>query len=70
MPFPETIAELTAAGYKFDGDANCRGCGAPVEWWDSPKGKKIPMDVDPEGNCVTHFATCPKAKEFRNEQRH
>jgi hypothetical protein len=65
MPFPETIEALAAAGYKFSNDARCRGCGASVEWWDTPNGKKIPMDVDADGNCEAHWATCPKAKDFR-----
>lgn len=65
MPFPETITELANAGYKFQNDAACRGCGARVEWWETPSGKKMPLDVDEDGNCESHFATCPKAKEFR-----
>lgn len=65
MPFPTTVEELKAAGYVFSNDANCRGCGSRIEWWTTPKGKKMPMDVDESGNCVSHWSTCPNAKDFR-----
>lgn len=63
--FPETIDEMRTAGYIFKNDSTCRGCGARIEWWTTPRGKFIPMDVDADGNCEAHWATCPKAKEFR-----
>lgn len=44
MPFPKTIEELTAQGYKFENGATCKACHADIEWWTTPKGKKIPMD--------------------------
>lgn len=69
MPFPLTLDQLKAAGYKFDNDANCRGCGERIEWWLSPRGKKIPMDVDKDGNCEAHFANCPASDSFRNGSR-
>jgi hypothetical protein len=62
------VDELRAAGYTFDNDAHCRGCGAAIEWWKTPKGKMIPMDVTPEGDCEAHWANCPKAKDFRNQR--
>jgi len=65
MPFPETTGELVKAGYKFDNQANCRGCGAAIEWWITPRGKKMPMDVDADGNAESHWANCPEAKNFR-----
>lgn len=53
----------------------CRGCGAPMEWVKSTTGRNIPVDpkrvtvVLDDGQVVTgrvsHFATCPKAGEFR-----
>jgi hypothetical protein len=36
MPFPQTLDELRAAGYRFNLDAHCRGCGARIEWWITP----------------------------------
>jgi hypothetical protein len=65
MPFPETTTELVASGYKFDNDANCRGCGERIEWWVTPNGKKLPMDVDADGNAEAHWSNCPNAKDFR-----
>jgi hypothetical protein len=65
MPFPETIDELKAAGYVFQDQAACRGCGAAIEFWKTPSGKLMPIDVDIDGNCESHFGTCPRAKDFR-----
>lgn len=67
MPFPETIDELKAAGYTFHNNANCSGCGAAIEFWRTSKGRMMPMDVDAEGNCESHFGTCPAAKQFRKK---
>ena len=41
--------------------ARCRGCLQPIYWIITKTGKRMP--VDPDG--TSHFATCPKAKEFR-----
>lgn len=63
-PFPSTLDELRSAGYRFDQYAHCRGCGAVIEWWYTPAGRKMPMDVH-GGKVESHFATCPKAAQFR-----
>jgi len=47
MPVPETKEGLETAGWVFDNEGVCRGCGAPVEWWISVNGKKCPMSVVP-----------------------
>jgi hypothetical protein len=59
----ETPEELTAAGYEFVNAARCRGpnCGAMIEWWTTPNGKKMPLDPDTMG---PHWATCPDQKHF------
>lgn len=64
MPFPKTETELRAAGYEppKEGSTHCRGCGAEIEFWRTPKGKIIPLDA---GTLESHWATCPKAKDFR-----
>lgn len=62
MPFPRTDSDLKAAGYEYDNTSHCRGCGAEIEWWRTPKGRLIPLDP---GTMEAHFATCPKAKDFR-----
>jgi len=65
MPFPKTIDELVKAGYKHDGDAQCKGCGASIEWWVTPRNKKIPMDF---GTANPHWMTCPNANDFRDRK--
>lgn len=75
---PETKEELEKAGYVFDNEAHCKGCGAEIEWWITPNGKKMPMSVQEqrvgEGyfrsvigfRRIPHWSNCPNAKEFRN----
>lgn len=62
MQFPKTDTELKAQGYQFDNTAKCRGCNAEIEWWVTPKSKKIPLDP---GTMEPHWATCPNADDFR-----
>ena len=62
MPFPKTNTDLAAQGYVFDNSAHCRGCGAEIDWYRTPKGKKIPLDP---GTLEAHWSSCPKAKDFR-----
>ncbi len=42
----KTDTELVAAGYKFVKKGKCRGesCGAELEWWETPRGKLMPID--------------------------
>ena len=44
-PLPETKEGLEAAGYVFDNEGVCRGCGEVVEWWVTNNGKRMPMSV-------------------------
>ena len=80
MPTPTKREDLVALGYVYDNDAFCRGCGAPIEWWITPKGKKMPMSVNEikDETCgfpqpilrvdrVPHFVDCPNADHFRRE---
>ena len=62
MGFPKTIEEMTASGYKHSGTAECRACRADIEWWETPSGKKIPMN---HGTAIPHWSTCPNADDFR-----
>jgi len=66
MPFPKTDTELKEAGYSFNNRSHCKGCGAEIEWWDTPKGKMMPLDP---GTMEPHWGTCPKAKDFRRERK-
>jgi len=67
MAFPKTFDELQAANYRFDNHSRCRACDAEMEWWITPKGKKMPFNLMPAGDspAVAHFVTCPEADSFR-----
>ena len=67
MPFPKTQDEMRSAGYIFENDAVCRGCGEDIEWYTTPTGKKIPMNPMDKGTAeaVPHWATCPDHSSFR-----
>ena len=79
---PESREDLIALGYVFDNDAHCRGCGAPMEWWITPKGKKMPMSVkevrdETKGPFapiekvirIPHWSDCPNADDFRKGKK-
>ena len=40
---------------------HCRGCGQVVLWTTTKAGRKAPLNADGS----SHFASCPKADEFR-----
>ena len=77
MPIPGKKSDLEAMGYVFDNEAKCRGCGAEIEWWITPKGKSMPMSVQEiretdspisplkEYRRVPHWSDCPNAGDFR-----
>lgn len=52
----------------------CRSCGAAIVWGQTSKGAAVPVNVDQvrmvggKGYGVTHFATCPEAREWRRHQ--
>jgi hypothetical protein len=65
--FPASRAEMELAGYSRNCYAVCRGCGKAIEFWNSPKGSRLPMERMPlpESPATSHFATCPRANDFR-----
>jgi hypothetical protein len=67
MAYPKNFAEMKAQNYKFDNDAECRGCGDAIEWWITPNGKKMPMNpmTCSESPAVPHWSTCSDAPSFR-----
>ena len=67
MAFPTTLNEMKQRGYSFQDDAVCRGCGDDIEWWETPNGKKIPMNPMTGGDseAVAHWATCTEQDSFR-----
>ena len=83
LKWPVTSDELKAAGYEYDGDATCRGCQAPIEFWITPNWKKMPMSIlktsdrnssiaammkDPGDKRQPHFIDCENAADFRKRQ--
>ena len=80
MAIPTKKEDLIALGWLFDNDAQCRGCGMPIEWWITPNGKKMPMtvkEVKDESRAfpqpilrlerIPHWSDCPKADSFRKK---
>lgn len=70
MAFAKTLAELKEKGYRFENDAECKGCGESIEWWTSPNGKKIPMNPmeRSEDEAIAHWTSCVEADSFRGKK--
>jgi hypothetical protein len=80
---PNTKEGLQDAGYVYDSDSVCRGadCHAQIEFWITPGGRKMPMEVVAEKKQpgffepptrllrIPHWQKCPNAKDFRNARR-
>ena len=61
--------------------SECNGCKAEIQWIKTPEGRNHPVDVPPvqiwieqsdgswklQPGFTSHFATCPKADEFRKK---
>lgn len=68
MPdYPQTRHDMVRAGYKHLGNGVCKGCSADIEWWETAKKKKLPMNriVNDHDLAKTHWETCPNSKEFK-----
>jgi hypothetical protein len=66
MAFPKTLDELIQAGYQRFGEGVCRGCSQRMEWWITPKRKKIPLNpTSPDAPVSPHHATCSHVEQFR-----
>lgn len=60
----------------------CKGCGAEILWLKTVRGKNMPVDPIGEARIIRnqhdeavmvqtympHWATCPKADEFKKEK--
>ena len=44
-------------------------CEALIFWGITKKGKFMPVTQDENGKWISHFANCPKAKEFRRKEK-
>jgi hypothetical protein len=68
MAIPEKREDLVSMGYVFDNEGNCRGCGAAIEWWITPNGKKMPMSVlelNKQGDIVFEGTLGPRTEFVR-----
>jgi hypothetical protein len=65
-----TKRDMLRAGYRFRAVAECKGCGAQIEWWTTTNGARIPYDPqqDDDVKMVAHFATCPKKEQFKSKR--
>ena len=70
----ETIEVSTARASMqctVSGDGQCRSCDGFVIWVRTPAFKSMPVDPRPDpktGVYVSHFTTCPEAKQWRKER--
>lgn len=69
MAIPNTWDELKAAGYIWENDGECRGCGDPIMWFTTPNGRKMPVNQMQRGSdkAVPHMETCTEADSFRKD---
>jgi hypothetical protein len=65
--WPATHDELLAAGWSFVKTTPCRGqtCLVTIQWFQSPSGRRAPLELTGDGRYTSHFAKCPAAREFR-----
>jgi hypothetical protein len=66
VKFPETPEQAEQQGYKFTGTSHCRGCGVVIEWYETPNGKRIPINGGEQFD--PHWASCPRAQDFRRNE--
>jgi hypothetical protein len=54
---------------------SCRGCGDPILWYETARGRKMPVNADAAiverdgalwvATSDTHWATCPERDRFK-----
>lgn len=55
-------------GYKFEGHGRCSSCNAEIEWWLTPRAKKLPLNLMQKESDVVkpHWAaSCEQSSLFR-----
>lgn len=65
MPEPKNARWWIDKGYKFMSLSNCPACSAPTETW-LKNNTEILLDAK---TMESHFAGCPRAREYRTEQQ-
>lgn len=72
MAIPDKRGDLISFGYSKLNDSRCSGCGADVEWWETPRKKKMPFVVSTQNGIevlTPHWADCPNAASFRKGRK-
>ena len=54
-------AELLANGFHYVSHGRCRNCGVEFVWYQTPKGKMIPLDM---ANLLPHWESCTYGGDF------
>jgi hypothetical protein len=69
MAFPVNGREMEQQGYKFMDHGVCDGCGAPIEWWLTPRRRQIPMNPmnGQDAPAISHWATCCVPQKFKKK---
>ena len=47
----------------------CTGCNKDIFFADTKNGKKMPISQLADGSWVSHFYDCPKAKDFKANEK-
>jgi hypothetical protein len=84
MPVPNEFTDLQLAGYRYAGDGVCAKCRRPLQWFITPKNRRMPFSlvndvmVGPDGELYPkpsltklepHFAACAFAADFRRRKK-
>lgn len=49
--------------------ATCKKCHASIEWQITKSGKRMPVNLNPDGTLgAPHWATCPDSASFRRRR--
>ncbi len=75
MARPDSMIELVDPKDQPPGIVSCRGCGDPILWYETARGRKMPVNADAAiverdgalwvATSDTHWATCPERNTFK-----
>jgi hypothetical protein len=72
MAIPDNRKDLESFGYEFNGEGTCRGCGAELLWFITPREKKMPFSriadsgpSDDSEKLEPHWGVCSARDQFR-----
>jgi hypothetical protein len=65
------MAGLMSAGYVHQGRAKCSGCPMTIEWYLTPKNKRMPFSLKVGMNTQyePHWGSCASADRFRKTKK-